>query len=239
VSAAARLALAGLGLLVGIGVRGVVWRLAVEVPPRVACPSCGGASRGMFAPVVPLTGRCTRCRVRTFPPPLVPEVLGAAGFFLAGWTGGGGWRLAAVCWLVTFGLAAVLVDAAVQRLPDVLTWPCLAGAAALCCGQAAADGSPSTVVRTVLAGAAVAGFFLLLALIADAGLGDVKLAAGIAVVLGYLSWSAVLAGVAAGFALAGIGAAVAIAARGVRPSARVALGPPLLAGALFVLALAA
>lgn len=149
------------------------------------------------------------------------------------------WRIAAVCWLLAFGLAAVLVDVAIQRLPDLLTWPCLAGVTALCAGQAVASHAPSTALRTVLAGAAVAGFFLLLALIADAGLGDAKLAASIGAILGYLSWSAVLAGVAAGFVLAGIGAAAAIATRGVRPSARIPLGPPLLAGTVLVLALAA
>jgi leader peptidase (prepilin peptidase)/N-methyltransferase len=177
--------------------------------------------------------------VRTGAPPLVPELLGAAGFAVAGWIGGGMWRVAAVCWLLAFALAAALVDVAIRRLPDVLTWPCLAGVSALCCAQAAAAGSVSTAVRTVLAGAAVAGLFLLLALVADAGLGDAKFAAGIGAVLGYLSWSAVIAGVAAGFVLAGIGAAAAIAARGVRPSAGIPLGPPLLAGTVLVLALAA
>jgi leader peptidase (prepilin peptidase)/N-methyltransferase len=132
----------------------------------------------------------------------------------------------------------VLVDAAIQRLPDTLTWPCLAGVAALCCGQAAVAGEPSTGVRTVLAGAAVAGFFLLLALVADAGLGDVKFAASLGVVLGYVSWSVVLAGLAAGLVLAGLCAAAGIAARGTGRSARIALGPPLLAGAFLTLVLA-
>lgn len=227
------------GVVAGIAVRFAVWRLAVEAPPRATCPACAAASRGLFAPVRPLTGRCTRCGVRTGAPPLVPELLGAAGFAVAGWIGGGMWRVAAVCWLLAFALAAALVDVAIRRLPDVLTWPCLAGVSALCCAQAAAAGSVSTAVRTVLAGAAVAGLFLLLALVADAGLGDAKFAAGIGAVLGYLSWSAVIAGVAAGFVLAGIGAAAAIAARGVRPSAGIPLGPPLLAGTVLVLALAA
>jgi leader peptidase (prepilin peptidase)/N-methyltransferase len=238
VSAPVSLVLAGAGLLAGVGVREAVWRLAVEVPPRGACPACGTASRGSFAPVKPLTGRCTQCRVRTGAPPLVPELLGAAGFSLAGWIGGGGLRVAAVCWLAAFGLAAVLVDAAIQRLPDALTWPCLAGVAALCCGQAAIAGDPSAVGRTVLAGAAAAGFFLLLALVADAGLGDVKFAASLGVVLGYASWSAVLAGLATGLVLAGLSAATNFAARRTGRSARIALGPPLLAGAFLALVLA-
>jgi leader peptidase (prepilin peptidase)/N-methyltransferase len=168
----------------------------------------------------------------------MPELLGAAGFGLAGWIGGGPLHIAALCWLAAFGLAAVLVDAVVQRLPDALTWPCLAGVLALCCGQAAVSGSLTTAARTVLAGTAVAGFFLILALVADVGLGDVKFAACLGVVLGYISWNAAAAGIAAGFCLAGFYAAVALATRRTRLSARLALGPPLMAGAFLVLVLA-
>jgi leader peptidase (prepilin peptidase) / N-methyltransferase len=231
--------LAAFGLLVGFGVRSAVWRLAVEVPPRTGCPRCGIGSRWLLVPVQPLTGRCTRCAARTGPPILMPELLGAVGFGLAGWIGGGPLRIAALCWLAAFGLSAVLVDAVVQRLPDVLTFPCLAGVLALCCGQAAVSGSLATAVRTVLAGAAVAGFFLVLALVADVGLGDVKFAACLGAVLGYISWNTAAAGIAAGFCLAGLYATVALAARRTQVSARLALGPPLMAGAFLVLVLAA
>lgn len=226
------------GLLVGIGVRAVVWRLAVGEPPRICCPRCGTGSRWLLAPIRPLSGRCTRCAARTTPS-VVPELLGAAGFGLAGWIGGGPLRVAALCWLATFGLAAVLIDASVQRLPYVLTWPCLAGVTALCCGQAAASGSSSTAVRAIVAGAAVAALFLVLAFAADTGLGDVALAASLGVVLGYDSWATAVAGVAAGFVLAGLHAAVALATRRAQLSGTLALGPPLLAGAFLVLGVAA
>ena len=94
-------------------------------------------------------------------------------------------------------------------------------------------------MRAVLAAAVVAAFFFVLALLADVGLGDLKLSAGLGAALGYCSWSAVAAGVAAGFALAGICAAAALAAGRTRISARLALGPPLLAGTFLALALAA
>ena len=66
-----------------------------------------------------------------------------------------------------------------------------------------------------------------------------KLAASLGVVLGFISWSAVTAGVAAGFCVAGMYTAVALVTRRTQISTRLALGPPLLAGAFLVLALSA
>jgi leader peptidase (prepilin peptidase)/N-methyltransferase len=166
----------------------------------------------------------------------MPEVLCAAGFALSAWIGGGLLRVAAACWLVAFGLAAALVDAAIQRLPDVLTWPCLAGVVAFSCGQAAVSGSWPTVMRTIEAGGAVAGLFLVLALAFDVGMGDVKISASIGAALGYLSWGTVVLGCAAGFVLAGLYAAVSLATHRASLSAHLALGPFLLAGALLALA---
>ncbi len=196
------------GLLAGIAARHVVRRLVFEY--RTHSPS---------------------------PPTLVPELLSVAGFVLAGWIGGGGFRVAAICWLVTFALPAVLVDATAQRLPDILTWPCLTGVVALSLAQAAATGSLATGVRTVIAGIAVAGAFLLLALLADVGIGDVKLAASLGVVLGYVSWHAVAAGIAAGFCIAGLQATAMLLVQQRGVSARVPLGPALLAGGFLALVL--
>jgi leader peptidase (prepilin peptidase)/N-methyltransferase len=170
---------------------------------------------------------------------LVPELLGTAGFALAGWLGGGGLRVAAVCWLVAFALPAVLVDARVQFLPEVLTWPSLAGVLALCLGQATADSAPAAAVRTVLAGLAVAVLFRVLVSAAGVGRGDLSLAPSLGVVLGYLSWNAVVVGIAAGFCIAGLGVAASMLVRRRGPSGQVSFGPPLLAGALLTLWLTA
>jgi leader peptidase (prepilin peptidase)/N-methyltransferase len=136
---------------------------------------------------------------------------------------------------VTFALPAVLVDVAVQRLPDVLTWPCLAGVVVLSLAQAAASGSTAAGVRTIVAGAVVAGAFLVLALFAGVGIGDAKLAAGLAVVLSYVSWGAVVAGIAAGFCIAGLQAAAVLLIQRRGVAARIPLGPALLAGAFLAL----
>lgn len=227
------------GLLVGIAARSTVWYLAVGRPPRRTCPACSTVPNRTLIPVRLFIGRCRVCGYAPPPPAFVPELLGAGGFALAGWIGGGGFRVAALCWLVAFSLSAVLVDAAIQRLPDVLTWPCLAGVLVLLLGQTLVAGSAADGVRTMLAGCVVAGFFLTLALIADMGLGDVKLAGSLGAVLGYVSWYAVLAGLTAGFCIAGLHGVRVIATRGRGLSTQLPLGPALLAGTVLVLALTA
>jgi leader peptidase (prepilin peptidase)/N-methyltransferase len=229
--------LAMLGLVVGVVVRGVVWRLTTEDAPRVNCPACGERARSLILPVRVLSGACPGCGERSSPQPLVPELLCALGFGLARSTGSAELRVIALCWLAAFGLAAVLVDAVIQRLPDVLTWPCLAGVAAFSCAQAAESDSSVQFLRTAAAGAAVGAVFLLAAMTLDVGAGDAKLAASLGAALGYVSWSAVITGLAAGLCLAGLHAA-AVAARRRNLAAQMPLGPPLLAGAYLVLVIA-
>lgn len=223
------------GLVAGIATRCMVWYLAVQDPPRRVCPHCRLAPRRAFVPVEPLTGRCPRCGASVLPPALVPELLGAGGFALAGWIGGGPLRVAAMCWLVAFALPAVLIDAAIQRLPDVLTWPCLAGVLAFSLGQGAAGRSAPAVVRTLLATVVMAGFFLLLAVLADVGLGDVKLAPSLGAALGFVSWHAVLVGGVAASCIAGLQAAVVLIVRRRPAQARIPLAPALVAGAFLAL----
>lgn len=69
------------------------------------------------------------------------------------------------------------------------------------------------------------------------GLGDVKLAAGLGVLLGWLGWNAVVAGGFAGLLLAA-GWGVMLPARGHSRTERFALSPFLAAGAIAVVALA-
>jgi len=101
-------------------------------------------------------------------------------------------------WVVLAGVGAVLivVDAQVHLLPGRLVYPTAAvmtvvlAAAALCSG--AADQLP----RPVLAAVAVGVFWLIVAFLAPAaiGLGEVRVLALAAGLLGWASWSAVLYG---------------------------------------------
>ncbi|MBI5161315.1 MAG: prepilin peptidase [Micrococcales bacterium] len=122
-----------------------------------------------------------------------------------------------------------LVDAREHRLPNRMTFPALAVAAAGVLASVVADGDSTAAI----AGAAYGGGMLLLAVLGGVGMGDAKLAAliGLACPTSLLALGAPVLGLLAG----GIGGAVALI-RGGR-ARRIPFGPFLLAG--WVLALAA
>ncbi|WP_256988172.1 A24 family peptidase, partial [Streptomyces sp. BR123] len=113
------------------------------------------------------------------------------------------------------GLAPVLVllalvDLAVHRLPDVLTLPLAAAAAAALGAAALVPGAAGSWRLALLGGAALGAAYLLLFLINPAGMGfgDVKLALALGVALGWYGWGVWLFGAFLGFlygALYGLG----------------------------------
>jgi leader peptidase (prepilin peptidase)/N-methyltransferase len=139
------------------------------------------------------------------------------------------------------GAAVVLgaVDLAAHRLPDRVTGAAAAVCAAALVVDAAVAGSWDALARAVLAALAAGGVAGLAWLLVPAGLGlgDVKLLALLGLVLGWLGWGVLLAGVFLGL-LAGSLAAVVLVAAG-RAGWRTALpfGPPLLTGAVLAVAL--
>jgi len=227
------------GLAAGLAARVAVWYLAVaDDPPRRVCPACDLPPSRPLVPVRPFTGRCLICGRAVAPVAMVPEALGAAGFALAGYVGGGWLRVAAVCWLLAFALPAVLVDAQVQFLPEVLTWPCLAGVVVLSLSQSAVSGSAGSAVRLVVVAVAVWGVFRVLQEVGF-GPGDTVLVVSLAVVLADFSTTAVIAGIVGGVAIAGLLTLVKMAVGRRGPKDEVALGPALLSGMILALWLTA
>ncbi|WP_314253632.1 A24 family peptidase [Streptomyces sp. DSM 40907] len=103
--------------------------------------------------------------------------------------------------VVFVGLAPVvvllaLVDRAVHRLPDVLTLPLAAGAAALLGVAAPLPRAGGDWRLALLGGGALGAAYLLLHLINPAGMGfgDVKLALSLGVALGWYGWGVWSAG---------------------------------------------
>jgi leader peptidase (prepilin peptidase)/N-methyltransferase len=88
--------------------------------------------------------------------------------------------------------------------------------------------------RALLGGLALAGSYLVLALLSGGRLGggDVKLAGLIGLALGWLGWSSLITGACLGFLLAGIVSLVLLASRKVNRTTLISFGPYMLGGAL-------
>ncbi|MGK5114573.1 prepilin peptidase [Geodermatophilus sp. CPCC 205506] len=143
-------------------------------------------------------------------------------------------------WAAAAGVVLAGVDLAVHRLPDRVTYPTAGVVAAALLLDAAVLGTWTALLRAGLAAAAAFGLAALAALVSPRGLGfgDVKLLGLLGLVLGWVGWGALLAGVFLGL-LTGALVSLALLATG-RAGWRSALpfGPPLLVGAVLALALA-
>ncbi len=152
-------------------------------------------------------------------------------------------RPAAVA-LAWFGAAAVVlagVDLARHRLPDRVVLPAAAVGVLALAVDAAVLGTWPALGRAAAAGAVAWGLGTVARLVQPGGFGggDVKLLGLLGLLLGWVGWSVLLAGVLAGFVLGALGALLLIALGRAGWRTAVAFGPPLLAGAYVALALAA
>jgi leader peptidase (prepilin peptidase)/N-methyltransferase len=244
------------GLLVGWCLRTVVVLLAVPAgqPLRADCPACG--RRIMLAPGRPApgppdvcvtghghrmasfsVGRCTACRARIGPPPLALELPTAVVFGALAARIHPGLVLAAACWLAACAVALGFIDAAVQRLPDLLNAPAYVGTAGLLLVAAAAGGHWGYLLRAFLGGLGLATAYLLLVLASRSavGLGDAKLAASLGMIMAWLGWPTLLAGTFVSFLLAAAYGLALLVARRATLSRRIPFGPFMIAGAFLAL----
>ena len=145
----------------------------------------------------------------------------------------------ALAWTGLAGVVLAQVDLAVHRLPDRVTLPAYAAVATALVVDAVALGTWPALLRSALAGAAAFGLAAAAAVLSPRGLGfgDVKLLGLLGLVLGWVGWGALLAGVFLGL-VTGAAASLTLIAAG-RAGWRTALpfGPPLLVGAVLALAL--
>lgn len=236
-------ACAGLGLLVGSFLNVVVWRVprgASVVSPPSACPACGARVRPRDnVPVLSwllLRGRCRDCAAPISPRyPLVEAGTGLL-FGLTAWWAGWSWVLPALLFAVGLAVALALIDVDVHRLPDALVLPSYPVLAALLLLASANPGGASdwsALGRALLGGAALALAYAVIWVVypAGMGLGDVKLAALLGMLLGWFGWGAVVVGFFAAFLLAGAVVVALLAARRVGRRTAVAFGPWMLVGA--------
>ncbi|WHM36866.1 prepilin peptidase [Streptomyces sp. BPTC-684] len=211
------------GATLGWLVPRVAYRLAVEAgePWRGACPEGHALTRWLGPPV------CRQRGARRW-----AAATATAAATLATTTGP---RPELAVWLLLLPPAGLLaaVDARVHRLPDVLTIPLAATAAALLGAAALAPHHQGSWRHALLGGLALGGAYFVLFLINPAGLGfgDVKLAVGLGVVLGWYGWGTLFTGAFAGFAAGGTYGLGLILARRADRRAAIPFGPFMLGGA--------
>jgi len=203
------------------------WAVPAGQPPRSSCAVCARPFR--YAVHV---GRACPCAADPGPPPAV--IAGSAAGLLAATLGAR--PLLPVLLLATLpGTLLALVDRRCLRLPDPLV-VALAAVLVLAVPVAGSGAVPRAALAATLVGLA----YLAVALLPGAGLGlgDVKLAAVLAVPLGCIGWPAVLLGMTLPH-LINAPAATAALIRGRGRRAELPFGPALLAGALAAIALTA
>lgn len=214
-----------LGFAAGMGLRATVFRLSVAVGERTACPRCGTP--------ISARARCTGCR-SWYGVPLVLELVTATVLALLLSRFAGLPDAAAFAFIGAVGVALAAVDLAVQRLPDRLTLPLYPGLLALFGLAALINGQPAQLLRALLGGVVLGLGYVVLGLLSrgQLGGGDIKLAGGLGIALGWLGWSTLFVGAALGFVLMGVVSVVLLVARRVTLQHALSFGPFMLGGAL-------
>jgi leader peptidase (prepilin peptidase)/N-methyltransferase len=206
------------------------------VRPRSRCPACGAQIRALDnVPVVSwvlLRGRCRACGARI--PAVYPLTeLGTGALFVAtALRHPDPWRAVLLAPFLGVLLALAVIDARTKKLPNRIVYPTLAASAVYLAGAALAGG-PVDLLRAGIGFLAYGGGLLVVALVSPKGMGmgDVKLAALIGLVLGALGLRYVAVAAGLGILLGGVGAVVALLAGASRKQA-VPFGPFLAAGAV-------
>lgn len=226
------------GGLAGVLVPRIAYRLSVGygAPSRSACAGCAGPFAPGLSGWVRPAARCPGCRLRLGPPGWLTAPTGALACGLLAWALAGVevGVLAAFLVVAVIGVLLAAIDVACRRLPDPLV--ATAGLAALVLLNAAtlARGDAAALLRALAGSAALGAAYFLLALLPGAhlGFGDVKLAAVLGLLLGWLGWGAVLLGALLPHLISGPVALALLLARRAGRKTELPFGPALLAGAL-------
>jgi len=242
-----------LGLLVGSFLNVVVHRVpagASVVSPPSACPACGHAIRRRDnVPVLSwllLRGRCRDCSVPISARYPLVELATAVLFGVAAVlavtatsdrasqsTAAQVVLLVALLWAMGMSVALTLIDTDTHTLPNAVVYPSAVVLAVLLALVSALDGDWGALGRAAI-GAAVLGIaYLALALAVPGGmgLGDVKLAVVLGLVLAYLGWGPLAVGAFGAFVVGGTVALALLVSGRARWRGGLPFGPSMLVGA--------
>jgi leader peptidase (prepilin peptidase) / N-methyltransferase len=226
------------GLVIGSFLNVVVYRLPRRlslVAPGSSCPRCGRPIAPWDnVPVVSfvlLRGRCRHCGEPISPEYPIVEAATAGLFALAAIRAESVGEAALVAPFLGVMLAVGLIDARHRIIPNRLLYPSLVLFAAGILGAWAA-GVEVSPARAGLGLLATAGPLLAIAVVMPhgMGMGDVKLAAVMGLVLGGMGWDHVVVGAVLGVLLGGLGSATALLLGRSRKDT-IPFGPFLAAGA--------
>jgi leader peptidase (prepilin peptidase)/N-methyltransferase len=161
----------------------------------------------------------------------------AVSFGLLAWRFGLDPVLPSLLALAATGVVLSIVDLTEHRLPNAVLLPTLVLLAVLLVLASALSGEWMSLLGALAGGAGMFALYLVLALISPAGMGmgDVKFAAPLGLVLGWFGWWVWVWGVFAGFAAGALVSLVALAVRRVKLKGSLPFGPSMLAGALLAL----
>ena len=234
--------LAPVAALFGLAIGSFMTVVAARVPagesvvaPRSRCPSCGSeiANRDNIPVVgwILLGGRCRICgeRISARYPllELSTAVLMGAPFFVYESI----WVACGISALLALMPVISVIDIEYRIIPNRIIYPALI-AFPLYLVVADLVGAPVDLVRMVIGFVAYGGILFVVALVSRGmGMGDVKLAALIGLVLGSLSLAQVAVAAGAAIVLGAIGAVAALA-RGAGRKGAIPFGPFLAAGAV-------
>ncbi len=139
----------------------------------------------------------------------------------------------ALFYFASISIALTAIDLDTHRLPDAIVLPAYPVLAALLAAAAIAAGDLESAARAAAGAGILFAVYLALALISPRGMGmgDVKLAGVIGLMLGWYGWAALAVGALAAFILGGVVGVALIVARRASRNTGIPFGPWMLGGA--------
>lgn len=242
-----------LGAAIGSFLNVVIYRVPAGrsvVRPPSACPQCETPIRARDnVPVIGwlvLRGRCRDCHTPISARYPAIELATAAAFvaialwrapFVLSVTGTAFVAellvMVALLFFAAITIALAAIDLDTHRLPNAIVLPSYIVLIVLFVSSALLMGSPDVAARAAAGAGILFGLYLVLALVAPRGMGmgDVKLAGVIGLVLGWFGWAALAVGAMAAFVFGGLFGIALIALRRARRNTGIPFGPWMLAGA--------
>lgn len=209
------------------------------VRPRSRCPSCGVPIRNVDnIPVISwllLRGRCRSCGTRISAVYPLTELASGALFVAVALVYEDPWRAVLLAPFAGLLVALSVIDIRHRRIPNRLVYPAIVMAAAfIVVGDLVGGGLDA--VDAAIGFLAYGSGLMIVALIAPKGMGmgDVKLAGLIGLVLGSIGLDLVAVAAGMGILVGGVGAFVALLSGAGRKSA-IPFGPFLAAGAVIAI----